>query len=181
MKVSETKARYLVLDLGTYKLREEERGPLEDPEILKNDKCRTTELWFRRVESGTFKMGSPKDEKGRLDDEQQREVTLTKPYYIQVFEVTQKQYELIAGENNAEFKGDTRPADGVTYDMIRGSSLGSNWPADNQVDESSFLGKLRSKTNLCFDLPTEAQWEYACRAGTTTALNSGKNLINTDL
>ena len=180
MKVSETKARYLVLDLGTYKLREEERGPLEDPEILKNDKCRTTELWFRRVESGTFKMGSPKDEKGRLDDEQQREVTLTKPYYIQVFEVTQKQYELIAGENNAEFKGDTRPADGVTYDMIRGSSLGSNWPADNQVDESSFLGKLRSKTNLCFDLPTEAQWEYACRAGTTTALNSGQNLTNTD-
>ena len=180
VKISETKAKYLVLDLKTYELREENLGPKEDPGILKSDKCRTTELWFRRIDPGTFTMGSPKSEAGHQDDEQQHKVTLSKPYYIQVFETTQKQYELITGENISEFKGDTRPADGVTYDMIRGSSLGSKWPTDNQVDDDSFLGKLRSKANLCFDLPTEAQWEYACRAGTETALNSGKNLINTD-
>ena len=174
--INKTTAKYLVLDLTTYDIREEENGPMEDPNILHDDKCRTTELWLRRIEPGTFLMGSQEDENGRFRNEVQHEVTLTKVFYTGVFQVTQKQYELVMDSNPSYWKNDTSPVDSVTYNMIRGDKKGAGWPNNNEVDETSFLGKFRSKSNICFDLPTEAQWEYACRAGTTTALNSGKNL-----
>jgi len=148
-----------------------------------SDEYKTTKLVLRRVDAGTFTMGSPSDELGRWDDETQHQVTLTKGFYIGVFEVTQRQWELVMGTRPSWFNNDTyyasRPVEQVSYNMIRGSSSGSQWPASNAVDADSFLGKIRAKTGLVFDLPTEAQWEYACRAGTTTALNSGKNLTST--
>ena len=101
-------------------------------------------------------------------------VTLTKPFYIGVFEVTQRQWELVMGSwpdrspRSFYGYGETYPAYNISYDDIRGSSLGAQWPASSAVDTLSFLGRLRAKTGLNLDLPTEAQWEYACRAGTTT-------------
>ena len=114
-------------------------------------------------------------------------VTLTQLFYIGVFEVTQKQWERVMGTwpsyfSNADVR-DSRPVERVSYSMIRGSSVGAGWPASNAVDPTSFLGKLRSKTNPSLgsaDLPTEAQWEAACRAGTATALNNGTDLRSVD-
>ncbi len=117
-------------------------------------------------------MGSAELENGHQSNEVQHQVTLTKAFYIGVFEVTQKQWELVMGTNPSSYKGDMRPVDYVSYNAIRGSG---NWPTDNSVGNGSFLGRLRYATGIDFDIPTEAQWEYACRAGTATGYNSGKN------
>ena len=139
---------------------------------------KSTKMVLRLVSAGKFMMGSPENELGHCDDEILHLVTLTKPFYVGVFEVTQKQYKLVTGEDPSEYKGDARPVENVKWINIRGNEKGCDWPDNDNVDEWSFLGKLRTKTGFKFDLPTEAQWEYACRAGTTTALNNGTNITN---
>ena len=180
-------AQYIVIDLsrGANAARYPVRFSSEGPDLV-SDTCRTTELWLRLIPPGTFTMGSPETELGRGCYEAQHSVTISKRFYLGVFEVTQKQYELVMGSNPsstgyfaATCTGDTRPVACVSYDALRGSNIGANWPSDGQVDADSFFGKLRARTSLRLDLPTEAMWEYACRAGTTTALNNGKDLTDT--
>ena len=123
-------------------------------------------LALRCVWPGSFKMCGEYD------------VSLAKPYFIGLFEVTQKQYKLVMGVNPAEATGDTLPVNHVSYNMIRGLSSGALWPFSSDVDADSFMGKLRTRTGLNFDLPTEAEWEYACRAGTTSDYNNGSSSIS---
>ena len=164
------------LDKTEWKVRYTNYGP-----DLTDDACRTTELWLRYIPAGKFMMGSPTYELGRNSNEVQHEVTLTQPFYIGVFECTQKQWELVKGGTPSKYKGDCRPVETVSYDDIRGTGAeaGAGWPKyGHAVDETSFMGVLRAGTGQTFDLPTEAQWEYACRAGTTHALNSDEDLEN---
>ncbi|MCA1800716.1 MAG: SUMF1/EgtB/PvdO family nonheme iron enzyme, partial [Actinobacteria bacterium] len=152
------------------------------------DDYKTAKIVLRKIPAGTFIMGSPEGEFGRDPDETQHQATLTEDFYIGVFPVTQRQWERVMGDwpsffNNTAYR-DSRPVERVTYYEIRenpnNSSISPNWPQSSQVHVDSFMGKLRDKTGLAtLDLPTESQWEYACRAGTATALNSGYNLTNT--
>ena len=179
-----SEATYLVVDLsgGTSASSYPVSYLSSVPEGGWSDEYKTTKLVLRLVQPGTFTMGSPTTEVGRdtsANGELQHDVTLTKPYYIGIFETTQRQYELITGSDPADLNiGQKYPVEQVSYDMIRGTTQGKKWPENNNVDSGSFMGILRAKTGLTFDLPTEAQWEYACRATTTTALNSGKDLTN---
>ena len=183
-------APYMVIDLsaGSNAEKYEVSYLSEMPGEEWEDEYKTTKLVLKLVCPGTFMMGSPEDELGHNhnyygdnNQEDLHKVTLTQPFYMGVFELTQQQYSLVMGSNPSSYKGDSRPVECVSYNAIRGSTLGAAWPNHRQVDASSFMGKLRSRTGLTFDLPTEAQWEYTCRAGTSTALNNNKNLTGLDV
>ena len=114
--------------------------------------------------AGKFRMGSPVTEQGRRDDETQHEVTLTKPYYMGKYEVTQEQYEAVIGNN---------PSKGA---------IGAKLPVTDVSweDCQEFIKKLNANTSGGYRLPTEAEWEYACRAGTTTVYSFGDVLTKSD-
>lgn len=133
------------------------------------DEYKTTKLLMRRIAPGTLKVGNKKT------------VTITRPFFIGVYEVTQKQYAIINGSNPSGHVGDMRPVERVSYRDIRGADKGMTWPNGADVDATSWLGKLRTKIEAAFDLPTESQWEYACRAGTTSDYYNGAEYSSEDL
>jgi len=153
------------------------------------DEHKTTKLVLRRIPATTpdYTMGGRSTDYPGASDSGLHQVTLTQDFYIGVFEITQRQWELVMGNkpsyfNNATYY-QTRPVEQVSYYDIRENPANSDdpavdWPNNSAVNATSFMGRLRAKTGTAFDLPTESQWEYACRAGTTTALNSGYNLTS---
>ena len=120
---------------------------------------------FVWIPPGSFVMGSPKEEKQRNDSEAQHKVTLTKGFYMGVYLVTQEQWQEVMGKNPSQFTGEkSLPVDTVSW---------------NECQE--FIKKLQAKDpdKKAYRLPTEAEWEYACRAGTTTPFHFG-DTISTD-
>ena len=115
------------------------------------------------IPSGKFMMGSPVSEKAHRKDETQHEVTLTKPFYMGKYEVTQEQWETIMGDNPSKIKGEKLPVINVSW-----------------LDCQEFIKKLNENTNGGYRLPTEAEWEYACRAGTSTAFSYGDSITKSD-
>ncbi|NEN93700.1 MAG: SUMF1/EgtB/PvdO family nonheme iron enzyme, partial [Okeania sp. SIO3H1] len=115
------------------------------------------------IPGGGFLIGSPKNEAGRTDKESpQRQVTL-QPFCMSKYPITQDQYLVIMGENPSYFKGGKRPVERVTWH-----------------NATEFCQRLSQKTRKTYRLPSESQWEYACRAGTTTPFYFGPT-ITTDL
>jgi formylglycine-generating enzyme required for sulfatase activity len=113
---------------------------------------------FVYIPPGTFTMGSPTDEGGRNSDETQHQVTLTKGYYMQTTEITQGQWKAVIGSNPSYFSscGDNCPVEQVSWD-----------------DLQNFISKLNQADGRTYRLPTEAEWEYAARAGSTSAFYNG--------
>ena len=143
--------------------------------ITNNIDYRTTRLVMRKVmaKDVEWTMGSTPQESPRdAAKEATHTVQLTNNYYIGVFEVTQTQWSLIDGDFPSYFTTERalRPIEQVSYNRIRmanksnaAASGAPDWPAPPFAD--SFLGRLNARTGLDFDLPSEAQWEFACRAG----------------
>jgi len=126
---------------------------------------------FSYIPPGEFTMGSPETEKGRNDDETPHKVVLTKGFYLGVYEVTQEEYQQIMGTNPSDFA-----ATGAVGSKVAGLDT-QRFPVERvSWDEAvEFCRKLSAREGQTYRLPTEAQWEYACRAGTTTPFHFGTN------
>jgi formylglycine-generating enzyme required for sulfatase activity len=119
-----------------------------------------TKMELVRIPAGSFMMGS---ENSREDEKPVRKVTITKPFYFGKFEVTQDQWQAVMGTNSSYYRA------------------GGNYPVEQVSwnDCQKFVAKLKEKVSgYEFRLPTEAEWEYACRAGTTTQYSHGDGDTN---
>ena len=125
---------------------------------------------FIPIPPGTFQMGSPNSEKGHSDEERLHEVRLSKPFYMSKYPITQEQYEIITGSNPSNFPGARNPVEKVSYSDAQAFCI--------KLNEKSQV-KSKFPAGFVVQLPTEAQWEYACRAGTKTSYFSGES--ETDL
>ncbi len=118
---------------------------------------------FAWIPPGRFRMGSPPDEPQRRDDETLHWVTLTKGFWLGIYPVTQAQWQAVMHDNPSRFEGDDLPVEQIAW-----------------RDAAAFCRALGKQDGRTYRLPTEAEWEYACRAGTTTTFHFG-DAISTDL
>ena len=113
------------------------------------------------IPGGSFLMGSPQNEAGRSDIESPQHKVTLQPFYMSKYPITQNQYQAIMGKNPSYFKGGNRPVEEVSW-----------------YDAVEFCQKLSQKTGKSYKLPSESQWEYGCRAGTTTPFYFGETITS---
>ncbi|MHC6204670.1 SUMF1/EgtB/PvdO family nonheme iron enzyme [Breznakiellaceae bacterium SP9] len=130
-----------------------------------------------RIPAGTFTMGSPANEAGRWDQDPQHSVSISKAFFMSKYEVTQREWVNVMGSNPSNFKGDNLPVERVSwFDVI-------DYCNKRSVKEGLTQAYTRNGDTVTWNrnangyrLPTEAEWEYACRAGTTTPYSSGSSV-----
>ena len=131
---------------------------------------------FVLIGGGTFPMGSPESENWRIDDETQHQVSVG-PFYMDPYETTQKEYLRLMGENPSTFTGDDLPVENISWlDAIRYANAKSTEGGLTPVYTITEGGVTWDLSANGYRLPTEAEWEYACRAGTSTPFNTEKSL-----
>ncbi len=113
------------------------------------------------IPGGSFLMGSPENEEGRDESESPQHEVILQPFYMSKYPITQNQYQAVMGNNPSNFKGENRPVERVSWH-----------------DAIEFCKKLSRKTGKIYRLPSESQWEYACRAGTTTPFYFGETITS---
>jgi formylglycine-generating enzyme required for sulfatase activity len=139
------------------KAEKEGKAPTKGPPSTFTNRIGMKFVW---IPPGNFLMGSPKEEEDRNRDETQHKVTLTRGFYLGVYPVTQEQWQAVMGNNPSKHKGEKNlPVDNISWNDCQG-----------------FIKKLREKEKKPYRLPTEAEWEYACRAGTTTPFHFGETI-----
>lgn len=145
--------------------------------VTNDVKYATTHLVLRKIPAGTFMMGSDPSDAAYKDNQLRHQVTLTKNFWLGVFPVTQRQNALLGAPANNYFTNvlcaATRPAENVRYkEELRGQTVVDDI---DKVTGDVVFSRLRTLTGnvASFDLPTEAQWEYACRAGDSGPLYGG--------
>ena len=134
-----------------------------EAEYIQEDLGKGVRLEMVKIPGGTFLMGSPSNEEERRKSEGPQHKVNVSTFYMGRYAVTQAQWQAIMGNNPARFKGDNRPVEEVSW-----------------LEAVEFCEKLSEKLGKKYRLPSEAEWEYACRAGTTTAFHFGIT-ITTDL
>ena len=160
-------AQYAMLEglaLGSGEAQERQRRAVRQSGLPLEVETRQAGIVLRLIPAGTFMMGGPLTEFGRYDDEVLHQVTLTKQFYCGKFEVTQDQWQRVAGDNPSKFRdvGGDAPVEQVNWDECQ-----------------AFLTKLcqiEGAPEGTYRFLTEAEWEYACRAGTAAAFHYGDHL-----
>ncbi len=169
---------YMVVDLSVKDTVRYYDCAEQVPGGVTNDAYKTEKLLFRKIPAAgvEWRMGSPSDgilaEVGRGTDEAARLVKLSRDYYMAVYELTYRQFNVICDSSygaDADMK--------TPFSPPYGSCRGTKWPEGGHTNVSGVVRNLRAKASgFMFDLPTEAQWEFACRGGSGTAFCNGGNL-----